>query len=720
MADDHAAIAEARHARPHDLLGRHPDAGGERIVTFHPEATAARFAPDGPALKPAGTAGVFEWRGPSGMIRQPWAIEWRLNDGTLRTETDPWAFVPETDAAERRAFHEGRHTSAWHLLGAHGRMRDGTSGVRFTAWAPGAQRVSVIGSFNDWRGNHHPLTRHDGGIWETFIPNAGPGDLYKFEILDAGGQLRTKTDPFARFTESRPQTASIVLPETVYPWGDSDWPRHRPDWQRDAVSFYEVHLGSWLRHWDGKFYGYHELGERLARHVTELGFTHVELLPITEHPLDASWGYQCTGWFAPTRRFGTPDDFRALVDTLHRHGIGVVLDWVPGHFPRDEHGLARFDGTALYEPADPRRAEMRDWGTLAFDHGRPEVRSFLVSSAMYWLREFHIDGLRVDAVASMIYLDFGREDGEWLPNVHGGHENLEAVAFLQQLNATTHGECPASFTVAEESTAWPGVTQPVDAGGLGFSMKWNMGWMHDSLTYLKRDPVHRRHHHDDLTFGITYAFSENYVLPLSHDEVVHMKGSLLTRMPGDEWQRFANLRLLFAWHFTYPGKKLLFMGGEIGNPREWDHDSEPDWRLVDHPHHLGVRRLVADLNACYRHHPALHALDFEAGGFAWIDCHDEARSVLSYRRRDGNGNESVIVLNFTPEPHHGYRIGLPHGGRWREVVNTDSRHYGGSGQGNLGGVVAEREPRGDLEHSAPLTLPPLAGVVLVPEKGHDG
>jgi len=717
LRDDYQAVSDARHGRPHDILGRHAQGDRERIATFHPDARAARFAPDGPPLEATDAPGVFTWSGAAGSIPQPWSIHWTLEDGTEFDAVDPWSFVPETAAEERRAFHEGRHTSAWRLLGAHPRERAGVAGVRFTVWAPNAYRVSVVGDFNHWNGRRHPLTRHDGGIWETFVPGAGPGDHYKFQIIDARHRQRTKSDPFARYTEARPRTASIVLPESVYPWSDSDWLDGRSDWQSGPLSFYEVHLGSWLRHWDGTFYGYRELAERLARYVTELGFTHVELLPITEHPLDASWGYQCTGWFAPTRRFGAPQDFRAFVDILHRHGIGVVLDWVPGHFPRDEHGLAQFDGTALFEPADWRRADMPDWGTLAFDHGRPEVRSFLVSSAMYWLREFHIDGLRVDAVASLLYLDYARGPGSWLPNAHGGRENLDAIAFLQQLNTTTHGECPGTFTVAEESTSWPGVTRPTYVGGLGFSMKWNMGWMHDSLTYMKHDPVHRHYHHDNLTFGLLYAFSENFVLPLSHDEVVHLKGSLLGKMPGDPWQRFANLRLLFVWQFTYPGKKLLFMGGEIANPGEWNHDVEPDWRLVDEPGHLGVRRIVSDLNACYRGYPALHACDFLQDGFHWIDCHDATQSVISYRRIDRHGNEVVVALNFTPVPRHDYRIGLPHGGQWREVVNSDSEYYGGSGQGNLGGVVASADSWMGLPYSAALTLPPLGGVVLAPAAG---
>ncbi len=682
VSEELQRIAAGMHPRPHDVLGRHADASGERIVVFDPEAVAARFAPDGPELEPVGVSGTFAWKGVPGSVAQPYAIEWRFDDGSLYTAVDPWAFAPETDAAERQAFHEGRHTSAWRLLGAQPCQRDGVAGVRFTLWAPNARRVSVVGAFNLWHGLRTPLTRHEGGIWETFLPGVTPGDRYKFELLDANGQLRLKTDPFARSTETRPSTASIVAPDSAYLWADDDWPTRRHDWRCDPISFYEVHLGSWLRHPDGRFYGYREIGQRLARYVGDLGFTHVELMPVTEHPLDASWGYQCTGWFAPTARFGAPDDFRAMIDTLHEHGIGVVLDWVPGHFPRDEHGLAWFDGTALYEPPDPRRAEMVEWGTLAFDHGRPEVRSFLISSAMYWLHEFHVDGLRVDAVASMLYLDYARPADGWVPNVHGGRENLEAVAFLQDFNTTTHGECPYSFTIAEESTSWPGVSRPAHQDGLGFSMKWNMGWMHDTLSYMKLDPSHRRYHHNDLTFVLTYAFSENFTLPLSHDEVVHLKGSLLGRMPGDEWQRFANLRLLLCWQFTAPGKKLLFMGGEFGNPDEWDEDSEPAWWRLDQPYHAGVHRLVGDLNRCYRGERPLYECDFDENGFRWLDCDDADRSVLVFRRLDAVGGEVVVALNFTPVPRPGHRIGLPFGGAWRERLNSDGGKYGASRPSN--------------------------------------
>ncbi len=717
-SDEICLIAQGCHQRPQDVVGRGAAGEREHIRAWRPDAVAARFAPDGPVLQPSAVAGVFEWTGPAGEVRQPWSIEWRFGDGATHTEIDFAAFALELDAGERQAFHRGEHTSAWRMLGAHARCRDGIDGVRFAVWAPHAQRVSVVGEFNDWDGRRHPLTRHDGGIWEVFVPAAGVGDLYKFELLDAEGQLRLKVDPYARSTQTRPQTAARITPQTAYRWGDAEWMAARPDWRTAPMSTYEVHLGSWLRGDDGGFLGYRELGRRLAAHVEALGFTHVELMPVMEHPLDASWGYQCTGWFAPTRRFGDPDDFRAFVDTLHCHGIGVILDWVPGHFPRDEHGLTWFDGTALYEPDDPQRAAMPDWGTLAFDLGRPEVQSFLISSAMYWLHAFHIDGLRVDAVASVLYLDFGRAPGEWTPNRHGGRESLEAVAFLQQLNRTTHGECPDTFTVAEESTAWPGVTFPTDFGGLGFSMKWNMGWMHDTLDYLRHDPVYRRYHHEHLTFVPTYAFGENYVLPLSHDEVVHEKGSLITRMPGDDWQQRANLRLLLLWQFTFPGRKLLFMGGEFGQRAEWDHQRGIDWHMLEEPGHAGIQRLTGDLSQLYRDTAALHARDFMPEGFAWIGADDPEQSTLVFRRI-GPNDEVVVALNFTPLVREAFVLPLPAPGSWRERINTDSVHYGGSGCGNLGRIVAGEPGCQGPQPSANIVLPPLAGLVLARDPGRE-
>ncbi len=542
--------------------------------------------------------------------------------------------------------------------------------------------------------------------------------MYKFELRNRdSGAIQLKADPYGQQFEVRPSTASVVHGEADYTWQDQPWMTARAthDWQHAPLSIYEVHLGSWQRDQQGGFLNYRDLAHRLVDYVTPLGFTHIELLPITEHPLDASWGYQTIGNYAVTSRFGTPDDFRYFVDHCHAHGIGVLLDWVPGHFPKDPHGLARFDGSALYEHEDPRRGEHRDWGTLIYNYGRNEVKNYLLSSAVFWLEEFHLDGLRVDAVASMLYLDYSRQADDWVPNIHGGNENLEAIAFLRQLNEVTHSEFPGTMIMAEESTSWPMVSRPTWLGGLGFSMKWNMGWMHDSLSYMQKDPVHRHYHHDKLTFGLLYGFSENFILPFSHDEVVHGKASLLHRMPGDEWRRFANLRLLYTYMFTYPGKKLLFMGCEFGQGREWNFDAELDWYVLDYPLHQGVRRLVGDLNKLYRELPALHAYDFEAQGFDWIDCHDATQSVLSYLRRAGE-QLAVIVLNFTPVPREHYRLGVPYPGLYREALNSDSHLYAGSNLGNAGQVEAENLPWMGYPYSIAINLPPLAAIVFIADR----
>jgi 1,4-alpha-glucan branching enzyme len=557
--------------------------------------------------------------------------------------------------------------------------------------------------------------RGDSGIWELFIPELRAGELYKYEIL--GRQTRElflKTDPYGALYEHRPATASVTTQESAFAWTDAEWLRRRAerDWLREPMSVYEVHLGSWRRGPAGRFLSYREIAEQLGAYVADLGFTHVELLPITEHPLDESWGYQCTGYFAPTRRHGLPDGFRDFVAELHARGIGVLLDWVPAHFPKDAHALARFDGTPLYEYGDTQKGEHPDWSTLVFNYSRNEVQSFLLSSAICWLEDFHIDGLRVDAVASMLYLDYSRRAHQWTPNQFGGNENLEAVAFLRRLNEVTHGECPGTITVAEESTAWPQVSRPTYGGGLGFSFKWNMGWMHDTLSFMTKDPIHRQFHHNLLTFGPIYVFSENFVSPLSHDEVVHGKRSLLDKMPGDDWQRFANLRLLLTYQWTYPGKKLLFMGGEFGQPREWNaHESLP-WHLADEPRHAGVRALVRDLNRVYRETPALHRRDHDGDGFAWLSWQDQANSVLSFVRKDGDAH-AVVLLNFTPVPRYGYRVGVPARGTYREILNSDSSYYGGS---NLGNLAVPTEDVACMGHAQSLvvTLPPLAGLVLVP------
>ena len=638
----------------------------------------------------------------------------RSRSGTPRPAArTPDAFAPQVSEFDRQVWGEGNHWHAHEFLGAHPRTVDGVAGTLFATWAPQAARVGVVGDFNGWDGRHHAMRQHPGGVWEIFVRDVGAGALYKFEIRGADGTLRQKADPFARHMELRPRTASIVLGPSSHAWTDERWlaGRARRDWLQAPLAIYELHAGSWQRHPDGRWLSYRELADRLVPYVKQLGFTHIELLPVMEHPFDGSWGYQTLGYFAPTSRFGTPDDFRALVDRCHAEGIGVLLDWTPAHFPSDEHGMARFDGAPLYEYGDPRRGQHPDWGTLVFDYGRPEVRNFLLASALCWLDSFHIDGLRVDAVASMLYLDYSRRAGEWAPNRHGGRENLEAIQFLQQLNSVVHERHPGAMVIAEESTAWPQVTRPTWVGGLGFSMKWNMGWMHDTLRYLALDPVHRQYHHNDLTFGLLYAHSENFVLPLSHDEVVHGKGSLIDKMNGDAWRKFAHLRLLLAYQWTYPGKKLLFMGQEFAQRREWSEERALDWDLLDHAAHRGVQQLVGDLNRLYVERVALHRGDFSADGFEWIDCHDAVQSVLTYLRRDG-AEFLAVALNFTPVPRQGYRIGVPAPGRYRECLNTDAEAYGGSNVGNLGEVRAVAEPWMGRPYSVILTLPPLAAVVL--------
>jgi len=613
-------------------------------------------------------------------------------------------------------FGEGRHWHVYNILGAHPCTRDGAEGIRFSVWAPNAVAVSVIGDFNGWNREQHPMQpQGHSGIWATFVPGVQPGALYKFAIVTRWGEVLIKTDPYGRRFELRPASAAIVTGTPAFDWGDGDWLARRSDsdWQQIPISVYEVHAGSWRHHGSGRWLTYRELADQLVPYVLEMGFTHIELLPVTEHPLDESWGYQTTGYYAPTSRYGSPDDLRYLVDLCHRNNIGVLLDWVPGHFPGDEHGLARFDGTALYEHEDPRLGRHQDWGTLIYNYGRHEVRNFLIGSALYWLDTFHIDGLRVDAVASMLYLNYSRRDGEWLPNAYGGHENLEAIDFLRTLNEVCQTRFPGTLVIAEESTSWPQVTRPPWVGGLGFNLKWNMGWMHDTLDYLSHDPIYRQYHHDKLTFSMMYAFSENFMLPLSHDEVVHGKASLLNKMPGDEWQQRANLRLLFAYQYTYPGAKLLFMGGEFGQRREWSESRELDWGLLQYPEHEGIRILVRDLNRLYRETPSLHAADYRPESFQWVDCHDAPQSIISYLRL-AHGDITLVVINFTPVVRYGYRLGVPQGGRWQEVLNTDSTYYGGSNVGNPGSLQAKDEPWMGRPATLELTLPPLAALVLRP------
>jgi 1,4-alpha-glucan branching enzyme len=614
-------------------------------------------------------------------------------------------------------FNEGTHARLYERLGAHPMEIGGDTGTHFAVWAPNAESVSVMGDFNGWDREADTLrARASSGVWEGFVPGIGSGTVYKFHIVARGTGYRVdKGDPFAAWWEVSPKTASVVW-DTSYEWGDGEWmaSRAKPNAHDAPINVYEMHLGSWMRD-EGRMPGYREIAPRLAQHLKAMNFTHVELLPVMEHPFYGSWGYQSTGYFAPTSRYGTPQDLMAMIELLHNEGIGVILDWVPSHFASDEHGLAYFDGTHLYEHADPRQGYHPDWGSYIFNYGRNEVRSFLLSSAMHWLDRYHADGLRVDAVASMLYLDYSRKAGEWIPNELGGRENLRAVEFLRGMNTAIYGMHPDVQTYAEESTAWPGVSRPVDADGLGFGFKWDMGWMHDTLQYVSKDPVYRPFQHDTITFRMLYAFDENFVLPLSHDEVVHGKGSLIAKMPGDEWQKFANLRLLYACQFAQPGKKLLFMGAELAQWSEWNHESALDWELLKYPTHEGVRRVVADLGALYENEPALHELDTGPDGFEWIDASDRAASVLSFLRKGPGGAPVLFVANFTPVPRHRYRVGVPAAGRWRELLNTDAEIYGGSGQGNYGGVEAEAVAMHGRGHSLPLVLPPLAAVFLTPE-----
>jgi len=610
---------------------------------------------------------------------------------------------------------EGSHRRLWEKLGAHPRTMDGVAGVSFAVWAPNARSIRVVGDFNTWDGRLHPMrSLGSSGIWELFVPDLGPGDHYKFEVVTAQGNLVLKTDPYAFATEAPPANACRIY-ESTYHWGDDAWMTRRDsiDPYASPMSVYEVHVGSWRRTPDGEPLSYRDLAPRLTDYCKEMGFTHVEFLPVAEHPFGGSWGYQVSNYFAPTARFGDPDDFRFLVDTLHQAGIGVLVDWVPAHFPRDEWALARFDGTSLYEHADPKKGEHPDWGTLVFNYGRNEVRNFLIANALYWIDELHVDGLRVDAVASMLYLDYSREEGEWIPNPLGGRENLEAIEFLKELNTVLHGEHPGVLMIAEESTAWPSVSRPVHLGGLGFGFKWNMGWMHDTLSYFTKDPVYRRFHHNQLTFSMMYAWSENFVLPLSHDEVVHGKGSLLNKMPGDKWQKLANLRSLLAYMWAHPGKPLLFMGAEIGQEREWDHDTSIDWHLLDDEGHQGVQKLVSDMNRIYRSVGALYEQDHAPEGFTWIDANDSDNNVYSFFRVGRDHDEQVVVVaNLSPVPRTGFRVGLPKNTTYQEILNTDAADYGGSGVGNLGSVEAEPVPWHGLEHSALMTLPPLGVVWL--------
>jgi 1,4-alpha-glucan branching enzyme len=712
---DLSLLDQARHHEPGRVLGRHIIDQVEIIRSLLPHARTAMIADMEICMTPVMNSNVFEWVGPPGSIPDKFRIKWHDHDGNEHLAYDPYSFPLQISDYDIHLFSGGCHRQAHGFLGAQPRTIDGIEGTLFATWAPNAERVSVTGNFNQWDGRCHPMrNRGASGLWEIFIPQLQPGELYKYEIrCRDSGEILLKTDPYGREFETRPGTASIIPHITRHQWSDNNWTSMRSNkaWLHTPMSIYELHAGSWQRGPDNSFLNYRQLAEQLVPYVKQLGFTHIELMPITEHPLDASWGYQTTGFYAPTSRFGSADDFRYFVDVCHRQGIGVILDWVAGHFPKDSHGLAQFDGTALYEHEDPRKGEHREWGTLVFNYSRNEVRNFLISNAHFWVEEFHIDGLRVDAVASMLYLDYSRDAGEWIPNEYGGNENLDAISFLRDLNQSLLERYPGVLMIAEESTAWPMVTRPPWTGGLGFSIKWNMGWMHDTLLYMGKDPVHRHYHHNNLTFALLYAFHENFILPLSHDEVVHGKGSMLAKMPGDEWQRFANLRLLYTCMYTWPGKKLLFMGNELGDWHEWNHDRSLDWDLLNHAVHRGIQTLIRDLNHLYTHLPALHRHDFEADGFEWIDCQDAAQSVLSYLRK-GDSSFVIAVLNFTPVPRHGYRLGVPEAGTYREILNSDSSYYQGSNAGNAGLVESENIPWMGRPYSVRLTLPPLAGIIL--------
>lgn len=715
-------LLAARLHDPFSYLGARIKPDSCLVRVFYPYAAFVwiDMGPDFEKMSRIHPGGIFEWRG----TRLP-PMPYRLRIGENRGEDeearvyeayDAYAFMPQISDHDLYLFNEGRLRQAYRTLGSHAIDIDGVSGVRFSVWAPNAERVSVIGDFNRWDGRVNPMAVHGlSGVWELFVPGLPAESRYKYEIRNRNsGEIIVKTDPYANWYELRPNNAARTPPDGEAAWQDEGWLSRRSqwDWLHAPLNIYEIHAGSWMRHPDGRFYSYRELAAHLIPYVTKMGYTHIELLPVSEHPLDESWGYQTTGYFAATSRHGPPGDLKFLIDSCHQAEIGVILDWVPAHFPRDLFALARFDGSALYEHEDPRLGLHQDWGTFIFNYGRNEVKSFLLSSAHYWLREFHLDGLRVDAVASMLYLDYSRSPDEWLPNRYGGRENLEAIDFLRELNIMVHEDFPGALTLAEESTAWPAVSRPTYLGGLGFSMKWNMGWMNDTLSYMRHDPVHRRFHQDRLTFGQLYAYSENFVLPLSHDEVVHGKGSLLSKMPGDAWQQFANLRLLFAYQMTSPGKKLNFMGNEFAQGPEWNAGWELSWAQLQHELHRGVQSLLRDLNHLYRRLPALHELDFESRGFSWVDCHDADNSVISYLRHARDGSFVLVVLNFTPVPRMNYRIGVPAEGVYKELFNSDSGCYGGSNLGNMGRIKTSGKPAMGRSDSIVISLPPLAGIIF--------
>jgi 1,4-alpha-glucan branching enzyme len=725
--DELRSLVEVKHSSPHTLLGMHPlgDGFGLVVRAFQPGADKVEIVPthekDQPSisLKRIHKSGLFE-----GITRKAgrvyaYDLVMTSRQGQTWQTRDPFSFLPTLSEADLFLFGKGDERLIYDKLGSKLRVIDGVHGTSFAVWAPNAKRVSVVGDFNQWDGRLHPMRLLGAsGVWEIFIPGVGVGTHYKFEIRDAHDVIKLNTDPYGFFFETAPKNAAIVWDNQKFVWTDEAWlkSRRERDPLRSPMSVYEVHPGSWQKKSASESWSYRELAAPLVEYVRRLGFTHVEFMPVAEHAFYPSWGYQITGFYAPTSRYGTPDDFQFLVNALHEAGLGVIVDWVPAHFPRDDWALARFDGTALYEHEDPRKGAHQDWGTLIFNFGRMEVSNFLVANALFWCERFHLDGLRVDAVASMLYLDYSRKEGQWIPNQYGGRENLEAIEFLKKFNHLTHTAHPGVVTIAEESTAWPMVTRPPEIGGLGFSFKWNMGWMHDTLGYFKREPIHRKYHQHDLTFAMLYHHNENFVLPLSHDEVVHGKSSLLGRMPGDEWQKFANLRALFGYQWLFPGKKLLFMGGEIGQPSEWNENGQLDWAVLKAgPYHVGLQKLVTDLNHLYAASPALWQADYDHAGFYWIDCNDRENSVFSFIRQTADGSRKLaVILNLTPVPREKYRIGLPRAGQWLEVLNSDAAVYGGGNLGNLGGVTTQPIPQHNHPQSAEFLLPPLSIIVFQP------
>jgi len=703
-----ASLVEGSHPRPHDTLGQHAVEGGFVIRAVRPLAwTVTAVQADGTRIKLAHVAQGL-WQAYAAGPGQAYTLETTYDNGAPWATDDPYRFVSSVGELDLYLWGEGRHEQIWKVLGAHYRPHEGIEGTSFSVWAPHATAARVVGDFNSWDGVLYSMRRlDDNGVWELFVPGLTPGNNYKFDLRTESGEWVRRADPMARSTEHPPATASVVG-VTHHAWDDAAWlaKRSETDALNSPMSVYEMHVGSWR-----PGLGYREVADQLIDYLAETGFTHVEFMPLAEHPFGGSWGYQVTGYYAPTSRFGSADDLKYLIDRLHQAGVGVIMDWVPGHFPKDEWALARFDGTPLYEHSDPRRGEQPDWGTLIFNFGDSQVRNFLVANALYWLEEFHIDGLRVDAVASMLYLDYSREGDDWLPNKFGGRENLEAISFLQEVNATAYKRNPGIIMIAEESTSWAGVTRPTSGGGLGFGMKWNMGWMHDTLQYMEFDPMYRSHHHNDITFSFLYAFSENFLLPISHDEVVHGKGSLLTKMPGDQWQKLANVRAYFAFMWAHPGKQLLFMGTEFGQPSEWSEERGLDWWILDQPVHQGLLKLVGQLNSVYKAEPSLWQQDNVPGGFEWLEGGDAANNVVSFLRWDSEGQPIAVFMNFSGRPV-AYRTGLPFAGVWDELLNTDAAEYGGSGVGNFGSVTAHEEPWAGRPASADVTLPPLAGLWL--------